>query len=375
MSADIKKEIDSGDYVEYVELTKDMGKEAESTAELLDEETEAIKEVSEETKKYNAAQAKLLNKDLSSWEEYIRTKSAGESLFQNTSTEMTIKGLNQRKGEIRKFSTFLKEEYNKEVEATEKKELDKYEKTKLYSGYILSIANDIASIQLNKIGTQYDKEKELLDSKFENGIISRDEYDQKLLNLDNKRAKEEKKAKKQAKAWAITEIGINTWVEASKALAKPWLMALIIAAGAAAVAKVATAKYKYGGVLIGPSHESGGIKAGNVELEGGEGVINKTAMSNPYVAQAASLLNQSAGGGVPFSGTKSYMATGGVVNSSIGSDSAVLQRLDSINRNIAGLELQVNINQSIQSDMQKVTNEITKIRNQMKASGVNLDSL
>ena len=57
------------------------------------------------------------------------------------------------------------------------------------------------------------------------------------------------------------------------------------------------------GMLVGPSHEQGGIL---IEAEGGEGIINKRSMSIPWVKQQASYLNE-LGGGVPF------FARGGIV--------------------------------------------------------------
>jgi hypothetical protein len=69
--------------------------------------------------------------------------------------------------------------------------------------------------------------------------------------------------------------------------------------------------YAKGGVMVGPSHNQGGIKYAlggrTVELEGGEGVINKKSMSLPWVRDLASQLNQ-VGGGVKF-------ASGGVTPS------------------------------------------------------------
>jgi len=66
-----------------------------------------------------------------------------------------------------------------------------------------------------------------------------------------------------------------------------------------------------GGLLNGPSHGSGGIKAtvggkGMVELEGGEGVINKRSMRNPKLRNLASMINV-IGGGRSF-------ATGGITS-------------------------------------------------------------
>jgi hypothetical protein len=57
------------------------------------------------------------------------------------------------------------------------------------------------------------------------------------------------------------------------------------------------------GMLIGNSHEQGGML---IEAEGGEAIINKRSMAIPWVKQQASYLNE-LGGGVPF------FARGGMV--------------------------------------------------------------
>lgn len=59
-----------------------------------------------------------------------------------------------------------------------------------------------------------------------------------------------------------------------------------------------------GGITEGPSHANGGIPASVakrklVELEGGEGIINKRSMKNPSLRRLASMINV-AGGGVDF---------------------------------------------------------------------------
>ena len=78
-------------------------------------------------------------------------------------------------------------------------------------------------------------------------------------------------------------------------------MAAAIAAstGAALVAQlkaVKLPKLAADGMLVGNSHEQGGIL---IEAEGGEAIINKRSMAIPWVREQASYLNQ-IGGGVPF---------------------------------------------------------------------------
>jgi len=78
------------------------------------------------------------------------------------------------------------------------------------------------------------------------------------------------------------------------------------ATGAALLAKLkAVAVPKAAdGMLVGNSHEQGGIL---IEAEGGEAIINKRSMAIPWVKQQASYLNE-LGGGVPF------FARGGMVS-------------------------------------------------------------
>ena len=80
-------------------------------------------------------------------------------------------------------------------------------------------------------------------------------------------------------------------------------LAVPAAALAASGATDIAGTFANGGIVQGRSHSQGGEKfavGGRVvELEGGEGVINKRSMSNPFIRSAASRLNQ-AGGGKKF---------------------------------------------------------------------------
>lgn len=102
--------------------------------------------------------------------------------------------------------------------------------------------------------------------------------------------------------------------------------ALVVATGIAQQAVIASQKFARGGIIEGPSHAQGGVKyvvgGRRVELEGGEGVINKRSMAIPGVREQASRLNQ-LGGGVSFSNLspgRSYlpqrMALGGILPTS-----------------------------------------------------------
>lgn len=123
------------------------------------------------------------------------------------------------------------------------------------------------------------------------------------------------------KAAAIAQATINTFLgiseiwAAKSVLPEPiatyFKIANTVIAGASGIANVVKIKntkaptLAKGGVLNGASHANGGIKAGGVEFEGGEAVINKA--STRRFAPLLSKINE-AGGGVKF-------ANGGILGS------------------------------------------------------------
>jgi len=76
--------------------------------------------------------------------------------------------------------------------------------------------------------------------------------------------------------------------------------AIVAAAGAVQIATISQQQFADGGILQGPSHKQGGISTPFGELEGGEGVINAASMSNASLRNMASIAN-TAGGGKDFS--------------------------------------------------------------------------
>ena len=93
----------------------------------------------------------------------------------------------------------------------------------------------------------------------------------------------EKKRREQEKKNSIVQATINTFTAVTNALAvPPWfvglaLSAVALAMGMAQVSNIKKQKYAKGGVLVGKSHNAGGIPVGmtGIEVEGGEYVINK----------------------------------------------------------------------------------------------------
>lgn len=93
----------------------------------------------------------------------------------------------------------------------------------------------------------------------------------------------EKKRREQEKKNSIVQATINTFTAVTNALAvQPWfvglaLSAVALAMGMAQVSNIKKQKYAKGGILVGKSHNAGGIPVGmtGIEVEGGEYVINK----------------------------------------------------------------------------------------------------
>ena len=102
-------------------------------------------------------------------------------------------------------------------------------------------------------------------------------------------------------------------------IAGPIAAALIGAAGAAQLVAANSEKQKIqsmgrGGVVNGPAHAQGGV---DVNMEGGEGVVNKNSMRIPAFRNMVSAINV-AGGGIPFKGANPQTSlTANVDDSSI----------------------------------------------------------
>lgn len=126
-----------------------------------------------------------------------------------------------------------------------------------------------------------------------------------------------------AKTVALFNIGLSTAEAISKGVAAaqsvpfPGNIAAIATTIASVMANIAKAKqlvskeknpkFGGGGDVSGPSHASGGV---TIEMEGGEGIINKHSMSNPLLRSIASSVNV-AGGGVPFSNVPIFPSVSG----------------------------------------------------------------
>lgn len=217
--------------------------------------------------------------------------------------------------------------------------------------------------QLAKVQKGHDAEKNSYGRMLKNKLISQQEYNKKIADLDaDLQKKKDDVAKKQferQKKIQIAQALMNGAQGVTKAIAEyAWPFSLIpigfdTAATLAQVAvinkqKYEPASYGTGGFLDGPSHSNGGMPVINpvtgrkeAEVEGGEVILSKkTVRNNPEIVGA--LLNSSINYGgasiTPYFRTRSYQAidydgltksitktryfaNGGVMPSGSGSDS------------------------------------------------------
>lgn len=231
--------------------------------------------------------------------------------------------------------------------------------------------------ELEAVDKEAESEKAILKSKLDRNLISQKQYEKKLAEVDAKAEARREEANKEAfnknKAWNIGQALMNMalaitniWAT-NKGGAAARIAETIIATttGLAQVATIAAQKYARGGELHGASHAQGGIKGNiqghNIELEGGEIVINKR--SSAKYRKALSLINSENGWGVDFANTRGggyKFARGGVLGSYNFSPAPVPQQesikqaitesnerteamIAATNRRIDRLQVQVNI--------------------------------
>lgn len=184
--------------------------------------------------------------------------------------------------------------------------------------------------ELKAIEDKTESEKAILKAKLDNGVLTQKQYEKKIAAIDEAAEKRREEAKKEAfekeKKWNILTAIMNTAMGVTAALKqlpspKAWIeAALVTATGTAQVATIAAQKYARGGELHGASHAQGGIKGSinghNIELEGGEVVINKR--SSAKYRKALSLINSDNGWGVDFANSRGggyKFAKGGILGS------------------------------------------------------------
>lgn len=223
MTAEIKNEIDSGVFLEYIELTKDMGQEVIENNEALvsseEEKAAAVKYSAQVTEEATARAIEITQKQIEAVQELsdtIKTEAVDVSEhLKVTGTDWAIWAVNN---------------YSEHASA------------------IIGIGQALAQTQLNLINNRYNEEKAALEQKYHDEIISKEQYEKELSKIDKKKAEEEKKAKMQQKAWSVAESVMNTAVAVTKALPNIPLSVLIGLLGAAQVTKIATQEFADGGI-------------------------------------------------------------------------------------------------------------------------------
>ena len=178
-----------------------------------------------------------------------------------------------------------------------------------------TFSDSIFSIIGNNAQRRADKEEKELEERKDSGVITQEQYEAQLLQV-------QKKAFERKKRMDIAQAIVNGALAMTKVTAQTGILAFgfspfIAAMTAAQIAVIASQKFAKGGLIEkfadggmvnGKSHAQGGEKfavGGRVaELEGGEAVINKrsTAM---FKGQLSAM--NAAGGGVKF-------ADGGLLN-------------------------------------------------------------
>lgn len=231
--------------------------------------------------------------------------------------------------------------------------------------------------ELKVVEDEAESEKAILKGKLDKNLITQAQYEKKLEKIDAdaeaKREELNKEAFEKNKRWNIAQALMNgalaltkLFTEATVINPATWIAAGITTATTAAqIAAIGAQKYARGGELHGASHAQGGIKGNiqghNIELEGGEIVINKR--SSAKYRKALSLINSENGWGVDFANTRGggyKFARGGVLGSYNFSPAPVPQQesikqaitesnerteamIAATNRRIDRLQVQVNI--------------------------------
>lgn len=184
--------------------------------------------------------------------------------------------------------------------------------------------------ELKAVETEAEREKAILKAKLDSGVLSEKQYEKKIAEIDKKAEARREEAQKEAfereKRWNIASAFMNMALGVTKALTQlpspaKWIeAALVTTTGLAQIATISAQKFARGGELHGASHAQGGIKGNiqghNIELEGGEVVINKR--SSAKYRKELSLINSDNGWGVDFANTRGRgykFARGGVLGS------------------------------------------------------------
>jgi hypothetical protein len=185
--------------------------------------------------------------------------------------------------------------------------------------------------ELSAIEDEAERERKILEKKLDQRLISQEQYEKKLAELDEESREREAEAQRKAfekqKAWNIAQALMNgalaitnIWAQhAGNIIYAGVLTGITAAQTAAQVAVIASQTFARGGELKGASHAQGGIKGfvGNqhIEAEGGEVIINKR--SSAKHRKLLSLINSDNGWGVDFANARGssgrFFARGGMI--------------------------------------------------------------
>ena len=152
---------------------------------------------------------------------------------------------------------------------------------------ISTIATNTSNARVQQVEQANEKEKQALDKRLKNGLISQKQYDDKVAKMDaelaEKKAEETRKQAAREKALSAFQIVLNTaaaimkiWAEVPKmdfGVSTAALTAVAAATGAlqlGAVLSEPLPKARRGGLVQGAKHEQGGVL---VETEGEERII------------------------------------------------------------------------------------------------------
>lgn len=189
----------------------------------------------------------------------------------STFNDIQLSKLDQEKQRLEEEYNMLEEAYKKQEELTQK-----------HTDKLNDIEDELKESRGDRrqhLIEQLNKEREaMLDS-----LAEEQRIDQEKEETKKKQDAIEKKRKEQEKKNSIVQAMINTFTAVTNALAvQPFwvgvaLSSVALAMGLANVAQIKKQKYANGGLLIGNSHQQGGIPVGNtgIEVEGNEYVVNK----------------------------------------------------------------------------------------------------
>lgn len=265
------------------------------------------------------------------------------------------------------------EQYQAEQETRAKIETAKNELQAQVFDMALLLSKDYEDSRLQQIQEAYNAENEALKLSLDKKKITQEQYNAEKEANDKELAEKEiairKKLAAVTKTITIAEIAINLAKELSQINSNVGVNAdltqtlrIVLTAAAVGRAALQTAtvlaqKFAKGGIINGASHDNGGVRGyisgQEIELEGGEAVINKrsTAMFAPLLSQI-----NAAGGGKKFAagGLIPYAYTG---QSTMNPDK-FLSLIQAVNARIDRLQVINSVNDltGIQNNQKKLYN-------------------